>query len=275
MRFKGLVLGVLALMLVSGTGLSGENPLVVATNAQAGDFAAQIGGDRIEVYTIIPAGVCPAHYDVRPSDVSAVGRAALILYDGREPWLDQLITKSGNEEVRKVVVGIAYSPPQAMDRGEVISQILSEIAPGSAEYFNQNGQAYQASLEETAAELMEEAHRLQVNETNVLSMRWQAEFVGWLGFNVVETYGPEELLSMRDLAELAAVGSEQNVALVIDNLQSGINFGAKLAYEIGAVHVVLTNFPGATPSTATYREMIRYNADQLFAALRTYRGGRE
>ncbi len=193
------------------------------------------------------------------------------MYDGREPWLDSLIAKSGNEQVRKAVVGIAYAPPQAVDRVELLSQALSEIAPGDAEYFDHNKQAYLASLEETAAELLEEAQRLRVNETNVMAMRWQAEFAEWLGFNVVQTYGPEELLSVRELAVLGALGADQNVALVIDNLQSGVNFGAKLAYEIDAVHVVLTNFPGATPSTATYQEMIHYNAEQLFAGLRTYR----
>lgn len=80
------------------------------------------------------------------------------------------------------------------------------------------------------------------------------------------------MLSLKEVDHLIQTGREQGVALVVDNLQSGPDFGARLAYEVGAVHVVLTNFPGALPGTATHLEMLRYNADKLFEALRTYRG---
>lgn len=262
----------LVLGLTVGLGFSEEKLIVIATTAQLEDFAAGVGGDLVEVYPITPSGLCPAHYDVRPRDIDQVSRASLVLYHGVEPWLEDLIGASGNDDVERVQVGVAYTPPQAIERVGVISEALGRVDPANAEYFDQNAQDLQESIDETAAGLKEEAEQLQVDQTNVISMKWQAEFVGWLGFNVVETYGPEELLSMRDLVELAAVGKENNVALVIDNLQSGISFGARLAFEIGAVHVVLTNFPGAVPHTGTYLEMIRYNADRLFEALKIYYG---
>ena len=60
---------------------------------------------------------------------------------------------------------------------------------------------------------------------------------------------------------------EVGAVLVIDNLQSGISFGAKLAHEVGAIHVVLSNFPGAMPATATVLDLFTQNAEALFTAV--------
>jgi hypothetical protein len=56
--------------------------------------------------------------------------------------------------------------------------------------------------------------------------------------------------------------------LIIDNLQSGTKFGESLANELGIVHVVLTNFPGAIPGTESLPSMLKYNAERLFDAVK-------
>ncbi|MFQ6117686.1 MAG: metal ABC transporter substrate-binding protein, partial [Candidatus Bipolaricaulia bacterium] len=97
-----IVLVALGLGLLFGPGLGQERPLAIATTSLLADFAETVGGDRIEVYTITPSGICPAHYDIKPSDVRAVAQASLVLYHGIEPWLDDLITASGNGDVERV-----------------------------------------------------------------------------------------------------------------------------------------------------------------------------
>lgn len=275
MRLKILLLGVLvlALGLVGGLGLSQEKPLVIATTSILANFAEAVGGDRIEVYTITPSGICPAHYDVSPGDIRAVAQASLVLYQGFEPWLEGLIANSGNTDVGQVQVQGTYQIPQEACRMvEEIAEALAEAIPDNAEYFEENSQAYQVKILSLAEELQAEATELDVSEAKVIVMQWQQEFVGWLGFEIVATYPPPEMLSLKEVNELIQTGREQHVALVIDNLQSGIDFGARLAFEVSAVHVVLTNFPGAVPHTSTYLEMLRYNANKLFEALKTYRG---
>ncbi|RLI36402.1 metal ABC transporter substrate-binding protein, partial [Candidatus Bathyarchaeota archaeon] len=63
---------------------SGEEgkPLVVCTTTILSSFAEQVGGEYVTVISIVPPDVCPAHYDITPSDVYAVSRASLILYSG-------------------------------------------------------------------------------------------------------------------------------------------------------------------------------------------------
>ena len=74
-------------------------------------------------------------------------------------------------------------------------------------------------------------------------------------------------MSLRDLVALAEAGEAADAQLVIDNLQSGVDFGAKLAREVGAVHVVLSNFPGAMPYMATVLDLLTRNAEALFSAI--------
>ena len=272
-----ILIGILSLGLLFGLGFGqdqeGEKPLVIATTAILADFAEAVGGELIEIYVITPSGICPAHYDIRPSDIRAVARASLVLYHGFEPWLEDLIASSGNVGVKRIQVKGPWNiPPQAVELVGKIAEALAEVDPADAEQFQANAQGYQEEITALADQLQAEAAELRVGEAKAIVMKWQEGFVGWIGFTIVATYPPPEMLSLGEVSELIRIGREEGVALVVDNLQSGIDFGARLAFEIGAVHVVLTNFPGALPHTATYLEMLRYNADQLFGALKAYRG---
>lgn len=273
---KGLIF-VSLLLLALGLGLAGlgeeEKLLVVTTTSILADFAAHIGGDLVEIYTITPAGICPAHYDVKPSDIRAVAQAVLVLYHGMEAWLEDLIQASGNTDVKRVQVKGPWNVPSEI--GAYLDQIeaaLAEVDPAHAEQFKANAQGYKAEIDTLAGELLAKAKELELAQAKAIVMQWQQGFVAWIGVQVVATYPPPETLSLKQVQELINTGRKEQVALVVDNLQSGTSFGARLAYEIGAVHVVLTNFPGAVPGALDYLGMLRYNADQLFTAWKAYSG---
>ena len=242
-------------------------PTVVATHAVLGEFAEIVGGDLIEMVTIIPSGFCPAHYDLRPSDVAAVSRAAMVLYSGIEPWMDSLLDAVGGTASVVLLTGSWSTPDAAAGKVDAIVAALSELLPDDAEAFATNAAAYKEDLASLATSLKAKAATLHVEDVPVISMAWQETFVSWLGFNIVATYGMPENLSLADLVELGQVGKENEAVLVIDNLQSGVGFGAKLAREVGAIHVVLSNFPGAMPRTATVLDLFAQNAEALFSAI--------
>jgi len=242
-------------------------PTVVATHAVLGEFAEIVGDNLIEVVTIIPSGFCPAHYDLRPSDVAAISRAAMVLYSGIETWMDSLLDAVGGTAHVLQLKGSWSTPDTASEKVDAIAAALSELLPDNAGTFTDNAATYKGELASLATALKAQAAALNVEDVSVISMAWQETFVSWLGFNIVATYGMPENLSLADLVELAQVGKENEAALVIDNLQSGVNFGAKLAREVGAVHVVLSNFPGAMPRTATVLDLFAQNAEALFSAV--------
>ena len=261
------MVGILMLVVVCLGATVLAKPSVVATHAVLGEFAQIVGGDVIEVTTIIPSGFCPAFYDLCPSDVAAVSRATMVLYSGIEPWMDSLLDAVGATARVVLLTGEWTTPDTAADKVDAIAASLSELLPTDAAVFAANAAAYKEELTLLASALRQRADALFVGDIPVISMAWQEPFVTWLGFDVAATYGIPANLSLQDLGELVAAGAAAGAVAVIDNLQSGVNFGAKLAREIGAVHVVLSNFPGAMPGTATVLDLYAQNAKALFSAI--------
>lgn len=277
MNMRRIVLVLLGVVLLwAGLGLlkighAQEKPTVVATTEILGDFVRKVAEDRVELIVLIPGGMCPAHYDIRPSDVAAVARAALVLHHGFEPWMENLVKSSGSKAL-VVKTGDDWNvPPNAIQQVGIVRDALEKILPKDASAIQQNAAAFQKRIEELAGRLLARAQQLNVQEAKVISQAFQAKFVSWLGFNVVGTYPPPERVSAQLFLQLVQLGREQKVALVVDNLQSGVGLGSRLAFEIGAINVVLTNFPGAVPNTRDYLEVIAHNGAQMFEALESYR----
>jgi len=247
--------------------IAAAEPIVVATHAVFGEIAGEIGDGLIEVVTIIPPGFCPAHYDLCPSDIAAFAGADLVFYSGFEAWVDTLLSAVGNEGIAVSLPGPWNTPEAAAAKADAIAAALAARFPDKADTFRANAADYEARLAALAESLRNEATARGVEGVPVICMEWQVGFVSWLGFDVVATYPMPEGLSMRDLVELADAGREGGAILVIDNWQSGIDFGKKLAEEIGAVHVVLSNFPGFPPGTASLIDLFSHNAEALFSAI--------
>jgi ABC-type Zn uptake system ZnuABC Zn-binding protein ZnuA len=273
-RLELIILGVV--LIGSGLGLlkvghAQEKPVVVATTEILGDFVRKIAEDRVDLVVLIPGGMCPAHYDIRPSDVAAVARAALVLHHGFEPWMENLVKSSGSKAL-VVKTGDDWNvPPNAVQQVGIVQEALAKILPKESAVLQQNAVAFQRRIEELAGRLLARAQQLNVQEAKVISQIFQAKFVSWLGFHVVGTYPPPERVSAQLFLQLVQLGREQKAALIVDNLQSGVGLGARLAFEIGAINVVLTNFPGAVPNTRDYLEVIAHNGAQMFDALESYR----
>ncbi|RLI41533.1 hypothetical protein DRO69_11440 [Candidatus Bathyarchaeota archaeon] len=266
-----LVVTVLLISVSTVSSNGDTKPTVVCTTTILSSFAEQVGGDNITVHSIVPPGICPAHYDITPSDVYAVSTASLVIYSGFEPWLDDLIEASGVNVTRVKVGGPWHPYTAALEYVTKIRDALNATLPEYSSYFEENAQAVCEAINATAQAIKEEADELNVSQVKVVCMQWQNAFVSWLGFNITATYGPPEKLTTSEILNLTSTAEKEEVALVIDNLPSGTEFGAKLAADVGAQHVILTNFPGAVPDTENYSRMIEYNARQLFEAVERHR----
>ncbi|HDI01735.1 MAG TPA: zinc ABC transporter substrate-binding protein [Candidatus Bathyarchaeota archaeon] len=248
----------------------GHELYVVCMTTVLASIVEQIGGPYVSVEAIVPPGFCPGHYDVRPSDVEAIREADLIIgHIAVFPWVEDLFEAAGRPiEDLHMISGPWNTPTSAISYVSAITALLCEHATNSTmgDYFTTMNATLCSELLSLADELQGKASELGVSDVKVICMEWQVSFVSWLGFNITATFPPQERMSAADVEALVELGREEGVAIVIDNLQSGTEVGTEIAREIGAEHVVLTNFPGAVPGTNTLADMIRYNAEQLFNA---------
>ena len=252
-----------------------DSPIIVCTTNVLGSIVEQYVGNQTEVVVLAQPGLCPADYDIKPSDIEAVSKAKVLFYHGimGEYWLDDLIEASGNTNITKIKISGPWNTPEGAKRyirwiGGNLSQILGID-------LNETMNAMIEEIDRVSSDIQNEAASLGVNKTKVICMQWQASFVSWVGFDVIATYGPPQMLSTADIQNLTETAKKEGVALIIDNLQSGTEVGNTIATECNAIHVVLSNFPGALPQTETLAKMIEHNARELFYAVKTWRSTRE
>lgn len=123
------------------------------------------------------------------------------------------------------------------------------------------------SINQDSERVKAKADQLDVSKFKVISSTHQASFAEWLGFNIIITYPSPEMISTKQFLELLLIGKREKVDLIVDNLQSGTDFGEKLALDLHANHAILTNFPGLIPQTESLTAMLSYNAEKLLSAI--------
>lgn len=89
---------------------------VVCSTTILADLARQVGGNRIDVISLVRAGADPHTYQPSPDDVRTIAAARLVVVNGLgyEGWLDQLISAAGVPRDRIV---IASTGIEAMTAG--------------------------------------------------------------------------------------------------------------------------------------------------------------
>src|SRR5918999_1365268 len=72
---------------------------VVATTTIAGALVRGVGGGRVGVAPLVPAGADPHGHEPRPSDAVAISEAELVVKSGGDldEWLDELIENAGGD----------------------------------------------------------------------------------------------------------------------------------------------------------------------------------
>src|SRR4029453_483199 len=81
----------------SADGTKGRILRVVATTTQVADFARNVGGDRVQVTSLLKPNLDAHDYEPSPADVEAIARADLVLENGAglESWLRDTTESSG------------------------------------------------------------------------------------------------------------------------------------------------------------------------------------
>ncbi|MGQ9514498.1 MAG: metal ABC transporter substrate-binding protein [Thermoproteota archaeon] len=252
-----------------------EKPIIVCTTNVLGSIVEEFLMDNIDVVVLVRPSLCPADYDMKPSDIYAVSRAKLLFYHSMpgEFWLKGLIETAGNKNLTLVKVPGDYNTPEGAR--SCVRLVGGNLSLALSINLDAKIEEMLAEIDAVKNEITGEAQTLGVEGVKVICMKWLEPFIRWLGFDVVATYNPPETLSGADIVSLVETAQREGVTLIVDNLQISVEFGEGIASQVGAVHVVITNFPGAIPGTENLAKMFRYNAHQLFEGLRTWRSTRE
>ena len=279
---KRLVPGILAVLLLASTFTllsctqSSTEPStdIMAGSSLIGNIIQEVAGDKVETYTLIPPGVCPGHYDVKPSDIQTLANSeALFIHNYQQPFqnINGAVEAAENPDLVITVLNVTGNwmvPSVQADAVDKIAEALGELDPENAAYYQQRAADRKEAILAKGEEVENELQGAGVDGLNVLCAEMQQGFVNWAGFNITATFGRPEDLSPADINQLITDANQAGVVLIIDNLQSGsATLGAAIEQEVEAIPVTISNFPGGLDDTETWEKAIDKNVDLLLAAL--------
>lgn len=247
---------------------------VVAGTTWIQTIVRDITQETVRPLTLIPAAMCPGHYDLKPSDIRTVAGCRLLLI---HDWQESMPNVSGlvraarlpAERIRAVSVDGNWMVPETQIRAlESIERILEKIAPDRAAAYRERVQQRSREVQEFVERIQERIEASSVRGRAVLCHVMQAPLARWAGFSVADTFDRSEDHSVATMNRLVEKGRSTGACLVIDNLQSGDpHTGEALARALGAPRVVLTNFPGGLDGTGTWEEALEMNVGLLLDAV--------
>lgn len=271
---------------------SQDKPLVVSTASIFADMAEVIGGNLIEVQSIVPIGGDPHIYEPTPANAQLVNKADLIIKNGLtfEGWLDELIENSGTKATVKLLTeGVTpisseqyenSSDPHAwMDAKNGLIYIknlkdaLIELDPDHAEEYTFNYELYKQQLEDLDQEIVAQINSIPSSQRILITshdaFRYYSQRYGIQVEAVLGTSTDAEVQTS-DMIRLNKVIKDSKVPAVFIETTVNPKLLQQLAndneIEIGGL--LYSDSIGDKDSPApTYLDMLRYNTKTIVEAL--------
>lgn len=289
-----------------GTGLKppspapGEKLKVVATTTIVGDVVKKVGGDRIELTTLMGIGVDPHTYVPTPADVAAVHDAHILFANGAglEANLEEMLDSAGGQAIRiHLSDGLELRPPveehhpDEADHEEgdphvwfdvrnviywvgVIERELATLDPANAAAYHSRAKAYVQELEALDAWIVAQVATIPAGNrklvTNHPAFGYFAARYGLEQVGALYPVNPSAEPSAQEIAALEeAIRRYQVPALFSENTVNP-RLAQQVAHDTGLKLVPLyTGALGGPGSGAeTYVELMRYDVQAIVAALK-------
>ncbi|MGH8924130.1 MAG: metal ABC transporter solute-binding protein, Zn/Mn family [Acidimicrobiia bacterium] len=278
MSLRALLIGLAALSSCTASQQDNrDRPLVVVTTGIIGDVVANVGGDAVEVATLIPAGVDPHDFAPSAQQVASISSADFIFANGLglEEGLIDLLQQAESEGLSVTYLAEEVDPIDGDPHFWHDPLRMSEAANLIVEALGQTSN-YPAELEELDHEVEDRLsgipaeRRLLVTEHDSFDY-----FAARYGFEVLGTIipggGSLGSPSSADLAALVELIEQHGVPAIFVENTSSPELAEILASEVGrpvAVVELASDSLGEPGSeTATYIDLVRFNADAIATAL--------
>lgn len=261
--------------------------LAAASFYTMADFAQKIGGERVSVRVLIPAGQDAHDWEPSPRDIAALESAAVFIYNGAgfEPWAKDLLAAVSNKRIAAVEAGAGFDviagDPHIWLSPLGAKHAFKNIAEGFARADSANAAFYEQAYAECAArcDSLHEEFTAVLREAGL-----QKEFItvhAAFGY-LAREYGLTQLsagggagadepspLAMRRIITRA---KEQNIRVVFYEEAEGKKTAEAIAREIDGNAVFLHPLESLSAEDARagedYFSIMRKNLALLAAALR-------
>lgn len=239
------------------------------------DFASKIGGDKVDVYNVIPNGTEPHNWEPTSGDMLKISKGDILFYNGggMESWVDKVKASVENDKIKFVALSdgielinsdeehsdnddhehgnldphVWLDPENAKKEAEIIKDTLSSADPENAEYYSQNYDTFAKN-----ADKLNEDFRAMVDSSKSKTIVVAHEAYGYL----CKAYGLEQLAidglsadsepSPAKMTEISNFVKENNVKYIFFEELLTQKTADVISEETGAELLVLNPFEGLT-----------------------------
>jgi zinc/manganese transport system substrate-binding protein len=268
----------------------------VATFSILGDFVRNVGGDRVDVATLVGPNGDVHVFSPTPADAKMLAVADIVFVNGLglEGWMTRLVQASGGK-APTIVATKGITPRRMVDGNDAarrkidphawqsvanakiyvanIRDGLDAVDPAGKATYDADAAAYLAKLDDLDAEVRAAIARIPPVRRKVITTHGAFGYFGdayGVTFVAPEGVSTEAEPSARDVANIIAQIRRENIPAVF--LENIINprLMDQIAHETGATiggtlySDALSAPGGAAP---TYIDMIRHNVQALTKAL--------
>jgi zinc/manganese transport system substrate-binding protein len=286
---RRLLLTAVALALAMSPSRADERLNVVASFSILADFVKNVGGDKVDLATLVGPNSDVHVYAPAPSDAKRVADAKLLVINGLglEGWLPRLVQSSGSKAaivtasngIAPLKHGWEADPHawQSVANAKIyvanVRDALAAADPGDAAAFHANADRYLAELDALDAEVRAAVARIPPERRKVISTHNAfGYFAAAYGIAFIAPSGvsTENEPSARDIAAIITqITTEKIPAVFLENI-SDDRLIRRVAAETGAkvggtlYSDSLTGEKGPAP---TYIDLVRHNIKALTSAL--------
>lgn len=294
--WRALAAIVAGLAVVACTGAAspsaGSSIQVSTTTTVLADLVRRVGGDRVEVRSMVPKGGEVHTFDPSPQDVARLTEADLIVANGLglDDWLTKLSADAGatapvvrlaeglpddvylrNDETGTANPHLWLDPELAGAYVDRIAEQLAAVDAAGADAYERAASEVKADLSELDSWAAAQLAAIPVAERRIVSFHdalpylaraYDIELVGV----VVESPGQEP--PAREVAALIDEIRRTGVRAIASEVQFDDRIARSIADEAGATIVsdLYTDSLG-DPPVDTYEGIIRWDVERLVAAL--------
>lgn len=273
---------------------------VIASFYPIYDFAQKIGGDRVTVTNMIPAGTEPHDWEPAASDITALEQADVFVYNGAgmEHWVDSVLSslenknlvtieaskgislrtghsheESGEEESNTYDPHVWLSPLNAKTEMENIKTALVQADPDGKDYYEANYEKWSAECDKLDQEYQDGLSSL-TNKDIVVSHEAFGYLCDAYGLNQlgIEGITPDSEPDPARMAEIQDFVTEHHVKIIFSEELVSPKVAQSIADATGATMEVLNPLEGLTDQQLSagedYFSVMRQNLQLLEAALK-------
>lgn len=299
----GLILGIL----VSFSGCvsknseedKGEKLRVGVTISPLKDFAETIGGDKVDVFSIIPDGSDAHSFDPKPKDLNNLISSDIFVYNGlgMEEWIDSVLGTVEGKDVKVVeasqgidAISVSEEEPDdheeddehdhggkdphtwlsltdAIIEAENIKNAFVELDPDNKDYYEANFEELKNDFNTLYDEYLNKFKNLTNKDfvTGHAAFGYLCRDFGLTQKSIADVFGEGEL-TPKNLEALINYCKENGVKTVFSESNASEKEAETLAKEVGAQVVKIYSLE-TKEDNMSYLDGMKYNLETIYNEL--------